>query len=206
MDKRLSLLAFFAFLLLIQSAAAISLGTVVKNDVVSIKDDEGAIFTILFWNVENNTYNVNLELKDSPPNWTVIFQPKSFILNSSSGDENIVLPYMNESAKALAAKILVEPKNAEAGRYYLIITAIAGSPEKGLSFYQEREFRLAVDVTGTQFGPESTTTISDMTGDAQPSGNNPIMPTYQTGFSYLYIYVMVFICIFVVSVIIYKYA
>jgi uncharacterized membrane protein len=198
---RFILTVFLAFFLILQTVEAISMGTVVKKEIVSIKADESARFTILFWNVENASYSVELELKEAPKNWFVVIQPKKFVLNSSIGEESIELPYMNKSVNALPVNIFVKPENAKVGVYNVIIAARAGSPQETLSFFQLRQFKLTVNITGMYSQKEDEIKTSGISKELKILTDKLVEYT-----SFNILYIIISVCILVVSFIIYKYA
>lgn len=199
--KLLSLIALLAFILMIQTVEALSMGTVVKKDTASIKIGESAKFEILFWNIEDVSYNVELEVKEAPKDWLVVIQPKEFALNSSTGEEYIILPYTDKSVKAFPVNVFVKPENTEIGRHNVIIIARAGLSKEGISFFQERKFKLIVDVIGLQAQLEAGNEVSNITTELQPSTGKSVS---QISFDYPF-YIIIYICILVVSLIIYKY-
>ncbi len=149
--KNLALIAIFLFLLIIGKAKALSLGTVVKKEIAYIKIGETAKFEIIFWNVEEEPYKIELEVKEAPKDWTIFIQPKEFLLSTSTGNQHMSLPYTDKNVKAFQVNIFVKPEKIEkGGRYEITLTAKAGSPEKGISFFQERDFKLFVYLTGAQ--------------------------------------------------------
>lgn len=188
------------FLLAMQTVGAISMGTVVKTSTAKIEPGESARFTILFWNVEDTSYNVELDVKETPTDWMTIIQPEEFTLNSSTGREYISLPYTDKIVKVFPVDIFVKPENSTAGRYYVTIIARAGLPSQGLSFFQEREFKLTIDVAGLQPSSQAENKTNLNTDESQALNNkSSAIPHY-------FFYIAVIVCILVVSLIIYKYA
>ena len=198
--SKIFLITFLMILLMLQTAEAISLGTVVKNDEIEINRGETGKFTILFWNIEDNPYEVSLNVTESPKDWIIIIQPEQFVLTSSTGSQNIILPYIDKTVKALPVDVLVKPENVE-GIYTITITAMAGMPGEGMSFFQERKFNLKVNVSESRYIQPEITAPDNMqelqqTIKESPQEKNP---------SYFF-YIIVFVCILVVSLLIYKYA
>ena len=179
---------------------ALSFGSVVKNDYVRIAHGESAKFTLLFWNVENTSYRVELDVKEAPEGWLIIIQPKDFLLNSSVGDEYISLPYLEKSVKASHVNVFVKPEGYEGGIYRVVIVAKAGSPEKGISFFQERAFKLTVEVIGEQAEKTTESRVQNATKELQPSNDSAT----ETDFNFI-LYIIIFVCILVISSLIYKY-
>lgn len=126
---------------------ATNMGTVAKNDFVKIEISESAKFKILFWNVENESYQVKLYVKEIPENWIAIIEPNNFILNSSVGKEYIKLPYTTENIKATPIDVIVKPTNsAKPGKYEIVITANSESPSSEISLSQGRLFKFIVEI------------------------------------------------------------
>ncbi|MEM5772810.1 MAG: hypothetical protein QXL86_01105 [Candidatus Aenigmatarchaeota archaeon] len=192
------LISILLFFLILPEVKAISLGSVVKKDFVNIRDNESAKFEILFWNVEDESYQVQLEIEESPENWFIVIQPREFLINSSAGEEYINLPYLEKPVKASVVRIFVKPENAKAGEYGIIIKAKAGLPSQSIAFFQEREFKLKVKVEGeTQEIENKNSTIekpSLLTGKALEETSS------------LLSYLLAIIGILVISALIYKYA
>jgi hypothetical protein len=201
MAKIHSILIAVSFLFFIlPSVNAINFGSVAKNDHMSISYNQSARFRLLFWNIENTSYKVGLEVTDMPKDWTVIIQPKEFLLNSTIGDEYVYLPYMEGYVKATSVDVFAKPDINENGRYYITIIARAGMPNAtGISTVQERQFKLTVDVTeGTNIGDQAesqNTQSNESPTHNTVSGHNNYIP-----------YIIIIIGIFLISFIIYKYA
>jgi hypothetical protein len=198
MEKLLSL-AILLFFILLPSVEAISLGTLVKNDFAAVKQDESAKFTILFWNVESSPYIVETKIESSPENWTVIINPERFLLDSTTGSESIFLPYQKNPVRAFPINVFVKPVSAKPGNYTLVLSAAAGYPGNTINFFQERKFKLTVEVEGK----------AEAEGSSQTSIQEPSMPTGETAQVQNYLnyvlYVVVLVCILFVSLLIYKY-
>ena len=202
MVKLLSLIAIVSFVIFLCPVNAINLGSVAKNDHASINYNESARFKLLFWNTENSTYKVELEIKDMPKDWTVIIQPKEFFLNSSTGEEYINLPYMEKSVIAYPVNVFVKPNNNENGTYYVTIIARAGlNNNNTISTFQERQFKFYIDVIN---GVKSENSVQDEILTLNKSDPEKIIEVQENN-NYI-IYLIVVICIFLVSLTIYKYA
>lgn len=222
--KILSIIALLSLLLTVQTAGAMSMGTVVKKDTMTITNDGLAKFTILFWNVENNSYNVELYVKELPKGWLVNIQPEEFMLNSSSGSEHVVLS-SDKTVKAFPVNVSVVPENPEPGKYQITLVARAGVNKEGMSFFQEREFRLNVNVTESKSSSvfsKIIESIKSLTGrflenseesksDVESIYTNSRLKSF-TGMivgifhSTYFLYFAIVVCILVVSLTIYKYA
>jgi len=178
------------------------MGTVVKKDTLSIKDGESAKFTILFWNVENVSYKAVLDVKESPKDWTVVIQPREFILDSSTGEEYIKLPYMEKSVRALPINVFVKPENAEAGEYHVFVNVRAGLPGETLSFFQERQFDLTINLEGSGQKQETENRTSTSVDKEKTFTGESVL---QISFNYIF-YLVISVCILIISIVIYKYA
>ena len=187
------------FLLILPKAEAISFGSLLKKDFAQIKINESAKFEILFWNVEEKPYQVQLEVEEAPEDWLVMIQPKEFILSSSTGEEYVSLPYLERPVKAFLVNVFVKPENYKAGNNQVLIKAKAGLPAQGISFFQERNFKLIVEVEGEKNqGVENKSLIEQ---EPLPSIEK-IAEQVPSAISYIF----AIIGILVISLIIYKYA
>jgi hypothetical protein len=187
------------FLLILPKAEAISFGSLLKKDFAQIKINESAKFEILFWNVEEKPYQVQLEVEEAPEDWLVMIQPKEFSLSSSTGEEYISLPYLEKPAKAFLVNVFVKPENSKAGKYQVLIKAKAGLPGQGISFFQERDFKLIVEIEGEKIQEVENKTLIEQ--KPLPSIEK-IAEQVPSVFSYIF----AIIGILVISLIIYKYA
>jgi len=137
--------ATFLFLIIFSTSAfALNLGTLVNNDYVKLSVNESARFKVLFWNIENESYKIQLNVKEAPEDWTIIIEPNNFVLNSTFGKEYFKLPYGNY-VKATPVDIIVKPTNRP-GKYDIIISAKTILPQNGINFAQERLFKFVVEV------------------------------------------------------------
>ena len=122
LPKITSIILFF--ILLSHAAYAINLGGVVKNSFSEISADESVKLAMLFWNSEEDSYNIKLSVKESPKNWIVIISPDEFVLNKFIGEEYISLPYNNEFIKAKLVNVFVKAnQNSSSGNYSIVIRA-----------------------------------------------------------------------------------
>ncbi|MEM5855518.1 MAG: hypothetical protein QW472_04355, partial [Candidatus Aenigmatarchaeota archaeon] len=64
--NKLGLISILLFFLILPEVKAISLGSVLKKDFVILKANESARFEILFWNVEEEPFQVKIEVKEAP--------------------------------------------------------------------------------------------------------------------------------------------
>ena len=195
--NKLCLIAIL-FLLILPKADAISFGSLLKKDSATIKTNESAKFEILFWNVEEKPYQVQLEVEEVPEDWFVVIQPKEFLLSSSTGEEYISLPYLEKPAKAFLVNVFVKPENAIADKYQVLIKARAGLPDQGISFFQERKFKLIVEIEGEKIQEGENKNLIQQ--EPLPSIEK-ITEQVPSVFSYIF----AIIGILVISLIIYKY-
>lgn len=189
------------FLMLFSTGTyAISMGTLVKSDLKQISINESAKFTLLFWNIENESYRVKLGVKEAPENWIVIINPNNFELNSSVGKEYIKLPYKDNSVKATPIDVIVKPPTSvKIGMYNIIITAMSESSPEEIGLSQERSFKLSVEIENPTYFKESSQSesqnVSSFAENLKQEINNPD-----------YFYVLIIIIILLISYLIYKYS
>ncbi|MEM5829346.1 MAG: hypothetical protein QW040_00095 [Candidatus Aenigmatarchaeota archaeon] len=197
--NKLKLTTLLLFLLILPQAKAISLGTVLKKDYATIKANESTKFEILFWNVEEETYEIQVEVDKALKDWFIKIEPQKFLLNSSAGKEYINLPNFEKPVKASVVNIFVKPENTEPGEYKILVRAKAGLPSQGIAFFQEREFELKVKIEGkTQEVENKTLAMSEENFYFKGKSVGEISPTLS--------YILAIICILVISALIYKYA
>ncbi|MEM5836532.1 MAG: hypothetical protein QW058_02115 [Candidatus Aenigmatarchaeota archaeon] len=196
--NKLGLISILLFFLILPEVKAISLGSVLKKDFVILKANESARFEILFWNVEEEPFQVKIEVKEAPKDWSILIQPQEFLLSSSSGEEYINLPNLENPVKAKLVKIFVKPENSKAGEYEVVLKARAGAPSQGIAFFQEIELKLRVKVEGES---EKTKSETPAIWQPLPSTGKIVEET-----SSILSYISAIIFILVVSFLIYKYA
>jgi hypothetical protein len=136
------LFVFMFLILFIPSVKA--LGTLQKKSYLEIKPGQIAEFSTLFWS--SDPIEIELKEKTVPENWMVIVEPKKFVL-----DDNIttseVISLQDRYVKALPVKILaIPPEDAKPGIYEIIINMVAGKSDRGISFFQEKNFNFRVNV------------------------------------------------------------
>lgn len=148
------LIVFILFLLVIDAVQATNLGSVQKQSSRTIERGETAEFIILFWNLDESPLPVKLKLSQVPEGWIVIINPKEFILNQSKpeyppyqeGVEYLGLSN-NLIIRVTPVKIYVKsPTSASEGTYEVLITANAGTTKEAISVFQERSFKLMINV------------------------------------------------------------
>lgn len=149
----------FAFLILIVFIPNVkALGTLQKTSYLEIKPGQIAEFGILFWDSEPT--EIELKEKNVPENWIIIMEPKKFVLNDSIMSSEVI-SIQDRYVKALPVKILIiSPENAKPGLYETIIKMVAGKNEKGISFFQEKNFNFKVNISGISLEKNETSSES----------------------------------------------
>ena len=159
----------FVFLLatyaLASTTYALSLGSIAKNDVARIESSDAARFRLLFWSRDAVNQSVSLSSK-APDGWSVIIEPESFEISRFSGSEYIHLD--GETIPATPVNVIAFPGDA-AGKYNIVITALAGNTGQDISFFQERALNLTVYVGNSTFAGSSK---ADITGAAEQIGGS----------------------------------
>ena len=191
-------------LLLSSGAYAISMGSVVKNDFEKITNSESAKFTLLFWNIDKESYRVRLDIRELPNDWIIIIEPNNFILNASVGKEYINLPYMNDGVKATPVEVIVKPiTSTRPGKYNIMLSSRTESPSDGISFSQERLFNFIVEVENPTYFESSEEQIANQYNE------NTSSLSYRLNLEnndLCYFYVIIIIIILLFSFLIYKYS
>ncbi|MEM5872563.1 MAG: hypothetical protein QXD55_01750, partial [Candidatus Aenigmatarchaeota archaeon] len=132
---------------------ALSMGSVLKNDYVKTSIDKSVKFTALFWNSENESYIVELSVKEAPKDWIILIEPNNFVLNSSFGKEYISLS--NGYVRATPVDVIVKPNLAKHRKYNIKIAAKTILPQSGISFSQERLLKLVVEIENPLYFEET---------------------------------------------------
>jgi hypothetical protein len=170
----------FILFLLIPLVYSFNFGTVPKNDYQTIKQGESTQFTILLWNLGESSYQVNVELKTELLGWDILVRPKDFILQPTpivkppyDDGEYIEIPGKG-NVRAETLRVFVKtPDYVEPGRYELVLVAKAGNPEGQVSVFQEREFKLTVEIEKNPTIFERTANALKVTGQKiVQQGNN----------------------------------
>jgi len=203
MSKLFEVIILFS-LLLSSGAYAISMGSVVKNDFEKITNSESAKFTLLFWNIDKESYRVRLDIRELPNDWIIIIEPNNFILNASVGKEYINLPYMNDGVKATPVEVIVKPiTSTRPGKYNITLSSRTESPSDGISFSQERLFNFIVEVENPTYFESSEEQIANQYNE------NTSSLSYRLNLEnndLCYFYVIIIIIILLFSFLIYKYS
>jgi len=205
MSKLFELIILFS-LLLSSGAYAISMGSVVNNNFEKITNSESAKFTILFWNIDKESYRVILDVRELPQGWIIIIEPNNFILNASVGKEYIKLPYMNDSVKTTPVEVIVKPTTStKPGKYNVSLSSRTESPSDGISFSQERLFNFIVEVENPTFFEPSEEQIVNQYNENESTSSLPyILNLEKNDLSYFYVMIIIIILLF--SFLIYKYS
>jgi hypothetical protein len=201
------------FLILLSSRAyAINFGSVVRDSSAETTVDQSVKFTMLFWNVENESYVIRLSVKDAPKEWTVIIDPDEFVSNKSNGEEYIKLPYTDEIIKTKLVNLFVKPdSSSEPGKYFVVIraeTRLSQDEEYGITVIPERFFKFEIDLKGFAAleETENEKTI-EFSGNGFDS-NSEILKTDHTEngnqMNKEYFYCVVMFLVIIVSMLIYK--
>jgi len=203
MSKLFKVIILFS-LMLSSGAYAISMGSTIKNNFEKITNSESAKFTLLFWNIEIESFRVRLNTRELPNDWIIIIEPNNFVLNASVGKEYVKLPYMNDGVRATPVEVIVKPTTStKPGKYNISLSSTTESPSDGISFSQERVFNFIVEVENPTYfespGEQSSNQYN----------KNESIPYYElnpenTDFSYFYI--IIIIIIILISFLIYKYS
>jgi uncharacterized membrane protein len=203
MGKLLSIIILF-LIVISARAYAINMGTVVKNDFSKINVDESAKFKVLFWNVENEPYQIKIDIREVPKDWIVIVYPELFSLNSSVGNENIKLPYEDGYTKATSVDVIVKPANyTKPGKYNIILTAKSLTPQNGISISQERMFTLTVEVENPLYFEEKNEQKASAPKPQQ--SQNQIQGNFLITNSSNQFYAIIIFITLVISFLIYRY-
>jgi uncharacterized membrane protein len=205
MSKLFEVIILFS-LLLSSGAYAISMGSVVKNDFEKITSSESAKFTLLFWNIDKESYRVRLDIRELPNDWIIIIEPNNFILNASVGKEYINLPYMNDGVKATPVEVIVKPiTSTRPGKYNITLSSRTESPSDGISFSQERLFNFIVEVENPTYFESSEEQIANQYKENESTSSLSYKLNLENA-DLSYFYVMIIIIILLFSFLIYKYS
>lgn len=195
------------FLILLSTRAyPVDMGFVIKNDFSKINFDESAKFTVLFWNTDKESYDIELSSK-IPEDWIIFFEPNNFVLNETTGKEYIKLPYQSDYTRATPIDIIVKPPSyAKPGNYTISVKAKYTLPQNGISLSQERLFNLSVEIANPLYleGPKiENKTENNKQITLEPSGKF-VLNEEKTSSSYFYAAIIFVIAL--ISVLIYKYS
>jgi len=151
---------------MIQTADAFNLGMLQKSSSVNVSAGETTTFRVLFWNADENGYDVSINKINAPKNWLIVIHPNHFLLNNNPEGfaERIYLPGAKTTINAKAMDVYITvPERETMGAYEIVLNAIAGDGKStGYSLFQERKIIFKVDVVK---GSEQKTNVS---GDNEP--------------------------------------
>jgi uncharacterized membrane protein len=202
MAKLLSIVILF-LLMLSTGTHALSMGALAKNEVSLIAVGESAKFTLLFWNIENDSYTVRLDSK-APEGWASTISPNNFELNASVGKENIRLPYESYDVKATPVDIIVKPSSSiELGTYNIIVTARSESLSSEIGISQQRSFNLTIEVKDSNYLEKLKKQNTNQDTSSQTSY---FIENLKRTDSSVYLYASAIVIILLISFLIYKYS
>jgi hypothetical protein len=198
---------FLFFVLLSSEVYAINLGSIAKNSFAKITNYESVVFKMLFWNAEEETYKLKLSVKELPEDWIVIIDNDEFELNSSTGEEYIKLPYMDDNIRAKVVNLFVKPSpDSKSGNYSIVVSAgiEADNETGGIIIVPETLMKFEIDLTGTA-DPEDTGNIgatekNNITGK-QVTGLSTPNNIYENR---IYLYVIILFAVIFISFVLYK--
>jgi len=146
---------FISMILILFIPDVKALGTLQKKSYSEINPGQIAEFSILFWTSE--PIEIELREKSVPKNWMIIVEPKNFVLNDNITSSEVI-SLQDRYVKALPVKIFaIPPENVKPGDYEIKVNMVAGKSDKGISFFQEKNFDFRVNVLGSS--PEQKETI-----------------------------------------------
>ncbi|MEM5793311.1 MAG: hypothetical protein QXY45_03050 [Candidatus Aenigmatarchaeota archaeon] len=149
--------SFLTLILLTPMIFSFNFGVTPKNDRISVVNGETGHFTLLFWNLGDDSYSVNIIVKDIPKDWDVIIKSKDFYLNPTpisyppyTEGEYLEIPGKG-NVKTETVKVFVKvPKNSQPGEYKIVLLIKAGDLKNEISVFQEREISLKVLIKGNE--------------------------------------------------------
>lgn len=145
------------FLLLPSLGICFNLGFVPKSNYQTVERGESTQFTILFWNIGDNKYDVKIQPKNIPEKWKILITPSSFSLE----DIKISQPPYEEGeyisipekgyVKAKEIRVFIKVSDDTApGKYDIFFDVLAGDQKEQISVIQGREFKLTIEVVGQE--------------------------------------------------------
>ncbi len=179
-------------ILLIPIAAALNLGTLVKNDFIVIKENETAVFEILLWSKDEN-YTIILQDRQIPENFNVLIEPK---IVANQDKDNIYISVEDHIVKASKIKVFATPKEAKPGEYHILLSAMIYQPVEKINVIQEREILLKVKVLG-EYNEINTSSLIDSRN--QNFAKNVLLEKVENG---KIIIVLIILTLIVVAIII----
>jgi hypothetical protein len=166
----------FVLFVLVFASYSFAFGSAAKKDYAGINENETAKFVLIFW---GDNESIELIIQKKPESWAVEIDKKYFVVDANTGDEYVSTP--DGYRKATIVNVIITPYDNKDGYVILAARTKVGS---GIAVYQERQFRLYVDINQDEIN------ILQQVEEKEPSYNLSI------------IFVIV---ILVLSYIIYKY-
>ncbi len=166
--NKIGFMIVLLIVLFLPTVHSINLSTLRKNKYSRVRIGESTELTVLFWNSEDLSFPIELNVKQVSKNLSVLITPKLFIIEHSlvtqfpaeAGKEYVDTP--QGLMKATPVRIIIKPSNnAGLGEYDVYIKATAGSPGAGVTTLLERTFKLTVNVTSP---PTFSEKLSEITG------------------------------------------
>jgi len=195
----------FVIILIIFIPDVKALGTLQKKNYLEMEPGQIAEFGILFWGSEPT--EIGLEEKITPKDWIIIVEPKKFVL-----DDNItsseVIRLQDTYVNALPVKVFaIPPENIDPGVYEITLNMIAGKIDRGVSFFQEKNFNFRVNVLGQ--APEETRIVIGSINESVSETKNFTVPITKTervspSFTRIIFWLIVVILVLLVSWVIYE--
>ncbi len=154
---------FLIFLLFLIIPQAQAIGSLQKSNFLEIRRGEVANFKILFWNAENISYAIKLEIRKKPENFFVLIEPKEFLLPPSNKgppyEEGEYVSLPSGDFRAFPVNVYVKDFG-ESGEKEVLISALIGSDKNELSFLMEKTFKFKVKVNSSSQLKETNETKS----------------------------------------------
>jgi hypothetical protein len=194
------------FLMLCSQAYASGMGIATKGSFASVYANESAKFSMLMWNAESDSYQVNITQRQAPDGGSVMANPEKTVLNSSYGAQFMQLPYMEDPVAATPVDIIVKPSAYSApGRYNISVAVSAGIPGAQIGIVQERVVNFAVEIINPIFSRNQTKSESDIAAPQANASEKQIPLGQEEYVDYsLLLYATVAVAIIVVSWLLYR--
>ena len=203
----LKAISFVIFLILVSRVSyAISMGSIVKEDYAELTGGDSTKFKMLFWNIDNESYNLTLSIIDAPEGWITIIDPEEFALNRSVGDEYISLPYMDENIKAKVVNLFVKPSyETPSGVYNVVVEAgtETSDGENGIKVVPQRLLNFKVNLTSSSETGNIASNVSTIPSE-DVSENEMTETTKDNLIPKEYFYLAVVLLVIAFSIILYK--
>jgi len=182
-----------------------ALGTLQKKNYLEIEPGQIAEFDILFWDSEST--EIELEERVIPKNWIVIVEPKKFVLGDNVTSSEVIR-IRNEYIKALPIKIFaIPPEDINPGIYEITLNMVAGENDRGISFFQEKNFNFRVNILGQP--PEENRIVIGSINESVSETKNFTVPITKTeklppNFTRIIFWLITVILVLLVSWVVYK--